>query len=205
MEKNDNFKEELETQYNILIKASAQKEKKRYISMLIILCSTLISVLISIIFSYQAYRNSIKAKDEVKLSSETYYETIVAKYNGNNTLELTNIGNGYTLATPRTIQVQNEGTEEINYDLKIDSIKTSLLSTSNLIYTIIKNDETIISQELPLSDKTILANEKIEPDQTITYTIKVTYQGTMESNNYSNYYNANIFIESKNKQIELLE
>lgn len=204
MEKNENFKSQLETQYNILIKASEKKEQKRYICILIILISTLISVIISIIFAYQAFKNS-KEANQSDDTINTYYETLSVVYNGSNTLDLTNIGNGYNLSTPRTIQVTNEGNVDIDFDINLKSIKTSLLSTNNLIYTINSDDNETINKELPLNDKVLISNQKISPGETITYTIMVNFNGTMESNNYSNYYSAKLSVEPKNNKSDLLE
>ena len=204
MEKNENFKSQLETQYNILIKASEKKEQKRYICILIILISTLISVIISITIAYQAFKNS-KEANQSDDTINTYYETLSVVYNGSNTLDLTNIGNGYNLSTPRTIQVTNEGNVDIDFDINLKSIKTSLLSTNNLIYTINSDDNETINKELPLNDKVLISNQKISPGETITYTIMVNFNGTMESNNYSNYYNAKLSVEPKNNKSDLLE
>ena len=63
MEKNEEFSKELETQYNILIKAEAKKTEQRFIAMFIILCLTLVSGLISLVFAAKAYFNT---KEDVK-------------------------------------------------------------------------------------------------------------------------------------------
>lgn len=204
MEKNENFKSQLETQYNILIKASEKKEQKRYICILIILISTLIAVIISIIFAYKAYQSSNEIKGKEK-NSNTYYETLSVIYNGDNTLNLSNIGNGYNLVNPRTITITNEGEDDIIFNINLNSIKTSLLSTNNLIYTINSSSNESTNKELPLTDKTIINKQKISPGETITYTIMVKFNGTMESNNYSNYYNAKINIDIQNNKSDLLE
>ena len=204
MEKNENFKSQLETQYNILIKASEKKEQKRYICILIILISTLIAVIVSIIFAYKAYQSSNEIKGKEK-NSNTYYETLSVIYNGDNTLNLSNIGNGYNLVNPRTITITNEGEDDIIFNINLNSIKTSLLSTNNLIYTINSSNNESTNKELPLTDKTIINKQKISPGETITYTIMVKFNGTMESNNYSNYYNAKINIDIQNNKSDLLE
>ena len=204
MEKNENFKSQLETQYNILIKASEKKEQKRYICILIILISTLVAVIISIIFAYKAYQSSNEIKGKEK-NSNTYYETLSVIYNGDNTLNLSNIGNGYNLVNPRTITITNEGEDDIIFNINLNSIKTSLLSTNNLIYTINSSNNESTNKELPLTDKTIINKQKISPGETITYTIMVKFNGTMESNNYSNYYNAKINIDIQNNKSDLLE
>ena len=62
MEKNDEFKTELENQYTILIKADQKKEKKFRIAVLVILSVTLLFVIISLIFAEQALNATKKDK-----------------------------------------------------------------------------------------------------------------------------------------------
>lgn len=205
MEKNETFKEELETQYTILIKAKEKKEKQRFLIILVVLGITFISVLISVIFSYRAFSATKDINDENETKSETYYQTLSTIFNGNQILNLSGIGNGYELATPKVIQITNEGNTDITFDLKLTSIKSSLLSTNNLIYTITRNNEPSITKELPLSDKVLVSNVKISPNETITYVIKVSFKGLLEQGNYSNYYNAKIVVEQKDNKTSLLE
>jgi len=68
-----------------------------------------------------------------------------------------------------------------------------------------KNNENIVSKELPLSEKVIASDIKIAPGETISYILKVTFTGTIEENNYSNYYNSKIIIEQKGNKADLLE
>jgi maltodextrin utilization protein YvdJ len=58
MEKNEEFSKELETQYNILIKAEARKTNQRFIAIFIVLCLSLICGLLSLVFSAKAFFNS---------------------------------------------------------------------------------------------------------------------------------------------------
>ncbi len=205
MEKNNNFKSELETQYNILIKASEQKEQKRFIIIVSILSVTLLSTLISIIFASIAFNNTKKIDIENKEKNIVYYQTLTTTYNDGNILTLNNIGNGFTLEKPKIIEITNEGTTDIIFDIKLTSINTSLLSTNKLVYTLMKNNENIVSKELPLSEKVIASDIKIAPGETISYILKVTFTGTIEENNYSNYYNSKIIIEQKGNKADLLE
>ncbi len=205
MEKNNNFKSELETQYNILIKASEQKEQKRFIIIVSILSVTLLSTLISIIFASIAFNNTKKIDIENKEKNIVYYQTLTTTYNDGNILTLNNIGNGFTLEKPKIIEITNEGTTDIIFDIKLTSINTSLLSTNKLVYTLMKNNENIVSKELPLSEKVIASDIKIAPGETISYILKVTFTGTIEENNYSNYYNSKIIIEQKGNKANLLE
>lgn len=205
MEKNENFKEELETQYNILIKANEKKEKQRFLIVLIIVIITFIAVIISVIFSYKAYDTSKKVNDIKDNGSKIYYRTLSTTFNGDSKLNLTGIGNGYELTNPKVIQITNEGNNDITFDLKLVSINTSLLSTNNLIYTLTSKNEVSNSKELPLSDKALVQDVKIAPNETITYIINIKFTGVIEQNNYSNYYNAKILIEQKDNKANLLE
>lgn len=205
MEKNETFKEELETQYAILIKAKEKKEKERFIILLVILGITFLSVIVSVIFSYKAFSATKNIDTKEKTKTEVFYQTLSTTFNGNQYLYLNGIGNGYELQNPKVIQITNEGNTEITFDLKIASIKTSLLSTNNLVYTITKNNETSAQKELPLSDKVIAQDVKIKPSETITFIIKVSFKGVLEEGNYSNYYNSKIVIEQKDNKSSLLE
>ncbi|MGN1371305.1 MAG: hypothetical protein ACI4XM_03415 [Candidatus Coprovivens sp.] len=204
MEKNEDFKEELETQYTILIKAKEKKEHQRFIVLLIILGITFVSVIISVIFSYKAL-SATKKLDKNESVSSTYYKTLSITFNGNQNLNLTGIGNGYELTNPKVIQITNEGDSDITFDIKLVSIQSSLLSTNNLVYTISCNNETSITKELPLSDKIIVSDITITPEETKTYVIKVAFKGTIEEGNYNNYYNSKIVVEANDNKTSLLE
>ena len=124
-------------------------------------------------------------------------------FNNGRVLNLEKINTGYELSTPKVIQITNEGNSDIIFDIKLTSIKTSLLSTNNLVYTLTRDNETSDAMELPLNDKIIAQDIKINPEQTISFILTVKYNGTIESNN--NNYSANIEIEQKNNKANLLE
>lgn len=205
MEKNENFKEQLEKQYNILIQANAKQEKLRYTIILTIVLITFITVLIGVVFSYRAYASSKKINTETSEETQTYYRTLATIFNTGPNLNLSKIGNGFQLATPKIIQITNEGNTEITFDIKLTSINTSLLSTNNLIYTLTRENETSVNKVLPLNDKVIVQDITINPSETITYIMNVKFTGVIEENNYSNYYNSKIEIVQKNNKSDLLE
>lgn len=206
MEKNDTIKPELETQYNILIKAKEKREKRRYIFILIILFITLSSVIVSIYYSYQAFNatKSIVSFDKVK-EINTYYQTLTSVFNDGPYLKLSEIGNNYELDVPKVLQITNEGDTSVIFDVKITSIDTSLLSTNNLVYTITSEGETSVSKELPLEEKVIISDIELKAEETKTFIFNVSYYGVLEENNTSNYYNALIEIEQKDNKTDLLE
>ncbi len=205
MEKNENFKSELETQYNILIKAQEKSETRRFIIILTIIIITFISTLVSVVFSYTALKSSNKVNEEEEQKEKIYHQTLAIVFNNNSKLDLTNIVTGYNLQNPKVFQVTNEGDIEITFNIKLTSINTSLISNNNLMYTLKRDNNTSITKQLPLKDKTILDNIKIAPNETITYTLSATYQGNIDQTETQNYYHANIYIEQIDNKSDLLE
>jgi len=204
MEKNENFKEELEKQYSILIQASNKKEKKYFIIIISILAVTLLGTLVSCFFAGKAFSSSkiINTKEEEKINE--YYKTLAVTFNNGPKLELKGIGNGYELKEPKTITITNEGDSEITYRIKLSGIRTTLISSNNLTYTITTKNETSSPRELPLSDKEMVSETKIEPNQTHKYIIKASYTGKMAENDYSNSYSANVVIEQVGDTAEII-
>lgn len=204
MEKNDNFKSELEVQYGILIEANEKAKKQRYIFLLSLVCLTFISVLVSVFFSYKALDNSNKINKGEKESINTNYLTLSTIFKNGNDITINNIDNGY-IGIPKEIQITNDGDTDITFNIKISSIKTTLISTNNLVYILTKNGEEVVNNVLPLQEK-IIANEvKISPKETITYTINTAFNGILEQNNNTNEYHAKITIEQNNNKGNLLE
>ncbi len=204
MEKNENFKTELENQYSILIRANEKKEHQRYMVLLVVILITFSVCLVSMLFSYKAYSSTKEINDENKVITNVHTHTLTTMFNNGKTLNLTNITNGYELATPKVIQITNEGNSEIIFDIKLNSIKSTLSSTNNLVYTLTRGNTTSNAMSLPLSDKVIVPNITIEPSETITFVLKVKFNGTIEANT-NNSYSANIVIEQKNNKANLLE
>ena len=203
MEKNENFKNELENQYSILIRANERKEHQRYMVLLTIILVTFFTCLVTMFFSFKAFSSTKELTDDNKVLTNTHQLTLSTMFNNGKVLNLEKINTGYELSTPKVIQITNEGNSDIIFDIKLTSIKTSLLSTNNLVYTLTRDNETSDAMELPLNDKIIAQDIKINPEQTISFILKVKYNGTIESNN--NNYSANIEIEQKNNKANLLE
>ncbi len=204
MEKKEDFKTELENQYSILIRANEKKEHQRYMVLLVIILITFAVCLVSMLFSFKAFSTTKDINDDNKVITNIHNHTLSTMFNNGRTLSLNNITNGYELATPKIIQITNEGNSDIIFDIKLTSIKSTLSSTNNLVYTLTRDNSTSDAMSLPLSDKTIIQNVTIEPSQTITYTLKVKFNGTLDNNN-ANSYSANIIVEQKNNKANLLE
>ena len=204
MEKNENFKTELENQYSILIRANEKKEHQRYMILLSVILVTFITCLIGLFFSYKAYSSTKEIYDDNKVVTNIHNQVLVTSFNYGSVLNLGKITTGYELKNPKVITITNEGDSNITFDIKLTSIKTTLLSTNNLVYTIAKDKNASNPIELPLSDKAIVQDVTIEPSQTITFIIKVKFNGTIE-NNSENTYSANVVVEQKNNKANLLE
>jgi hypothetical protein len=205
MEKNENFKTELENQYSILIRANEKKEHQRYMVLLVIILITFSVCLVSMLFSFKAFSTTKEINDDNQVITNTHNHTLTTMFNNGRTLNISKITNGYELATPKIIQITNEGNSDIIFDIKLSSIKTTLLSTNNLVYTLTRDNSTSDAMSLPLSDKVIVQNLTIEPGETITFTLKVKFTGFLENNNTNNSYSANIIVEQKNNKANLLE
>ena len=202
IKKNDEFKEQLENQYTILIKAEEREQKRRTLILYIICGLTLLMTIICLITVAISLG---KTKQEIINNEEkTVYQTLTTNYNGNKYLDLQGIGNGYYLQEPKTIVISNEGTDTLTYNIKLTSVETSLTSTNNLTYTISKNNETSSQKDLPIKEDYLLKEIKLEAGETVTYKISVAFTGTLEYGNYSNYYKAQIVVEQNNKQMNLL-
>lgn len=205
MENKENLKLELATQNNILIKANEKKQKQRFLIILTILLITFLSVLTSVFFSYKSYQAIKNTSKSEKIEQSTYYKTLSVKYDGNTFLNISAIGNGYISSNAKNIEITNEGDEKITFNMKLESIDTSLKSSNGLTYIIYKNNQTLKDKELPLKDNYIL-EDTIEPSETIKYTILVRLNTALfESADTSNYYNSKILIEQNDEESKLLE
>lgn len=204
MEKKENFKSELETQYGILIEASEKTKKQRYIFLLVVILITYLSVLVSIYFSYKAFKSSSKTNTDIKENINTKYLTLSTVYKNGTDITINNIDNGY-IGTPKEIQITNDGNVEVTFNIKISSIKTTLISTNNLVYILEKNGEVTSENILPLQEKVIANEVKIAPQETITYKFNTAFNGVLEQGNNTNYYQANIIVEQNNDKAFLLE
>jgi len=204
MEKNENFKSELENQYSILIRANEKKEHQRYMVFLTIILVTFFTCLLTMFFSFKAFSSTKELKDDNGTLNKVHNLTLTTTYNTGKVLKLEKITTGFELAKPKIIQITNEGNSDITFDILLNSIKTSLLSTHNLVYTITRDKTTSDAMEIPLNDKAIVQNVVIKPQQTMSFTIKVKYNGVVEGNNVNDY-SANIVVEQKNNKSNLLE
>lgn len=204
MEKNENFKNELENQYSILIRANEKKEHQRYMVLFVIILITFSVCLVGMLYSFKAFSTIKEINDDNQIITNIHNQTLTTMFNNGRTLNLPKITNGYELTTPKVIQITNEGNSDIIFDIKLTSIKSTLSSTNNLVYTLIRDNTVSDAMSLPLSDKVIAQNITIEPSQTITFTLKVKFNGTIE-NNVENSYSANIIVEQKNNKANLLE
>lgn len=203
LKKNEDFKEELQTQYTILIQAEERQQKKRTITLYIICGLTFLMTLISLVSVIISLNHTKKANNE-NIKPKTVYQTLVTNYNGIKSLDLQGIGNGYYLQNPPVITISNEGDTSLTYNIKVNNIQSSLLSTNNLVYTLTKNNEVSSQKELPLNENYLLQDIKLPAGETVTYKIDVKFNGVLEAGNYSNYYKANIVVEQNNNQANLL-
>ena len=203
--KNGNFKDELSKQYDILIKAEKKEQNKRTITFFSIFLLTFLASLFCVFFSYRSYKNTKSIITAKEYKTETFYQTLSISYNNNSNFNIDNITTNYDLVNPMTIKITNEGNVNVNFDIVITNISSSLANTTNLLYTITKNNETSSPKSLPLSDATLITDAKIAPKETITYIIKANYTGNIEEGTTSNFYHSKINVIQNNTKSSLLE
>ena len=75
MEKNENFKNELENQYSILIRANERKEHQRYMVLLTIILVTFFTCLVTMFFSFKAFSSTKELTDDNKVLTNTHQLT----------------------------------------------------------------------------------------------------------------------------------
>lgn len=195
MERKEEFSKELEKQYSILIRAEERREAKRTLVIFAIVSATLLTCLINLLFAIKSFRD-VTETDNQTVATYTYYETISTNFINGNDLNITNINNVSDLAS-KEIEITNEGDTECTFNIKLTSIKTSLLTTNNLVYTLVRDNNTSTPKNLPLKETTILSEVKIAPQETITYILNVTYNGS--SSESTDYYQSDIVIESDSR------
>lgn len=203
LKKNEEFKEELQNQYTILIKAEERKQKKRNRTLFIICGVTFLMTLISLVSVMISLKDTKKEHNKTS-EPKTVYQTLVTNYNDGKLLNLEYIGTGYYLATPKVITLSNEGDTPLTYNVKVTNIQTSLLATNNLVYTITKDNEVSSQKELPLTEEYLLKEVTLTAGETVTYKIDVVFNGVLEAGYNTNYYKANIVVEQNNDQPDLL-
>jgi hypothetical protein len=201
--KSDDFKFEVEHQSNILIKAENKEQRQRALVMLTVLTATFLITIISLVFSVKSYKNTIKTTREEEEKAQTFYQTLITTYSNGDTINIEKLTVNYESAA-KTITITNDGDSTIEYNIKITSITTNLLSTNSLIYTLTSNTGNTISKELPLQESNIVSEETLEPGNTKVYTLIIQYNGPVEKNMEYNY-KAIIQVEQSNLKTDLLE
>lgn len=201
LDKQDEIKHELEKQYIILRQKEAKNQKKLMTIVILISIASFLSIIASSFFSYRAYKNSKLTNSN---QSSQKQEVLLISYNGNKSLNLNNITNNYSLTNPIEINLNNSGNDSSKYLIKLNSIKTNLLSTNNLIYTLKKNDQIVQSTSLPTDISSIIEESYIEPNESINYKIFINYNGTIDDNSINYYYQANLEVIQGNEVSTLI-
>ncbi len=189
--KNEDFKSELETQYNTLIIAGQKEQKNNLLIITILLVLTFISSIFSLILSSKALSQTKKINEQVK-TTDLIYKTLEVVYSDDQYINIESLKDGYK--SNKTITITNKGDTKITFDIKISSIKTSLPTTSDLIYTITKVGGTSIQKSLPLNETSIVINESLGKDETVVYSFDIDYKGPKQDSEKMSYYFANISV-----------
>ena len=198
--KNEDFKSDLESQYNTLILASRKEQKSHSLIIIFLLIITLITSILSLILSFNTLSHTKKITEQVK-TTDLVYKTLEVTYSDDQYINIENLKEGFHLEEPKSITITNTGDSKITFDIKISSIKTSLESTSDLIYTITKVGGYPTQKSVPLSETPIVINESLGKDETVTYNFNIEYKGSIPNPDKLNYYFANIVVNLNENQI----
>lgn len=200
--KNEDFKSDLENQYNTLIIEGQKEQKNNTFIITVLVVITLIISAISLILSAKTLSHTKKINEQVK-ATDLVYKTLEIVYSDDQYINIESLKEGFHLDKPKTISITNTGDTKVTFDIKISSIKTSLSSTSDLIYTITKVGGSPIQRSLPLNETAIVINESLGKDETITYNFDINYKGPNQSAEKLSYYFANInVVQNRNNSLK---
>lgn len=198
--KNNDFKSELEKQYSILINTEKKEQRKRTIIMMLIVIVTFIASISTTLLSYKSYKNT-KQENKTSNKSNEYYQILETNYVSGSNINL-HIDNAYSSSEPYTFYVTNTGDAPAIYNINLSSVKTNLALNENLKYTLSINDESPITNLMPLNNKTILENIVIKPNEQIKYVLNTSFNGYIDGGAE---YRATINIEQQKNVSTLIE
>ena len=178
MKTTNNVQDRFEKQKNILIKTKEKTNRNNNIIVFIIVIITLISSLLTFVFTYKLFKNTEKFKDDEVVENKKYYQTLSVIYNDDSKIKIENITNNYALNMPKIITLINEGNSDMSINIKLANIKTNLSVNTNFIYEITKNGETSLPKEMPLSDSTIVSDFTLSAGERIIYLLNIKFYFT---------------------------
>ena len=137
-------------------------QNKKSIYIIVVLLSA--TFIISLLSSYLSYASIKLVNSDVKTKTNIYTANLYVSYDKKNIV----FNNETVYPVVNSITLNNSSNKVLKYKLLLTSI-TNIIN--NITYTIKKNDEVIISDILPSTDKILLDNITIEPNTTDIYTI----------------------------------
>ena len=194
--KNLEFTKDLGSEFSSLIKIENQKQSLRNGIIIAILAISIIIGIINLVLSKRALSQTREINDYTK-TEEKLYQTLEITYDNDLNINFDNINN-IEETTYKTITIKNKGNSKAIFDLKINSIKTSLVDQNVLSYKITKNDILLGNKKLPLKETNIDSEVIIEPGSTITYKIEINKISNIDIENPHFY--ANIVVVPNHNQ-----
>jgi len=196
--RNEDFKNTLAIEYSALIENENEKNKKRYMILFSIILITLIITITSLILSIVSFSHTKEINDSTKTQGSSY-KTLEVVYNQDQFINIERVQDKKEIPS-KIITVKNTGTTATNFDIKINSIKTSVITNNVLSYTLVQNDITNSEKNIPLSETTIVKNLVINPDSTMTFKLDINYKEGINSE-INDYYFANVIVEQSSDEI----
>ncbi len=174
-------------------------------SSLILLISVVsINLLCIISVSYAYFTANIKGNEDAK-EMVVHAGTMEITYTDSDEVSLSNVVPGDTIT--KQFRIENVGTLKTKYNIKIDIETNDFEDYSDLTYTLTKNSESKLSnQVLPYEDGYIIKDEEIEKEGIDNYSLTLTFKKdeTDQSDNANKKVDFTIVVDSKD-EVKLYE
>ena len=101
----------------------------------------------------------------------------------------------------RTFVIRNDGDIDLNYSVKIGSIISNIVSDYLIKCDLHKNDQLILSKDVPLQEKVLEKDITLKSNEEVRYRLVMYYVGDEQEFSYK----ANIVVEQNSLDVNLLE
>lgn len=193
-----NTSEEIEDQYYILKEEDEQEDKRRIILLAVIFFLIFTISFAGTGFSYLSYKNAINStpnqaeegsnkntnnNNNNKTPEEEYVELSIM-FDAGNKFEAIDVKPGWVSTDSKTFSIENTGNKVTTYNVLFKDITSTFNNLEDLVYTLKKNGEVVIS-ESPVPDKEtiVLENVDIDVESKDNYELVFKYKETGVSQN----------------------
>ena len=143
-------------------------------SLILLISVVSINLLCIVSVSYAYFTANIKGNEDAQ-EMKVQAGTMEITYTDSNEVSLNNALPGDSVT--KTFKVENTGTLDTKYNIKIDVNTNDFEDYSDLTYSLTKNSESKLSNQiLPYEDGYIIKDEEIEEKGIDSYTLTLTFK-----------------------------